>query len=57
MVVTNFTSVDYVFDDKEDFYTNVDYTLPDSFEVLDQGTIQILHNQDLNLLGPHPLTM
>ena len=48
MVVTNFTSVDYVFDDKEDFYTNVDYTLPDSFEVLDQGTIQLLHNQDFH---------
>ena len=37
MVLTNFTnSVDYLFDDTEDFYTNVDYTLPDSFDNWDQ---------------------
>ena len=37
LTVTNFTnSVDYLFDDKEDFYTNVDYTLPDSFDNWDE---------------------
>ena len=37
LTVTNFTnSADYLFDDKEDFYTNVDYTLPDSFDNWDQ---------------------
>ena len=37
MAVTNFTSADYFFDDREDYYTNVDYTLPDSFDFLDQA--------------------
>ena len=37
-MVNNFTSVDYLYDDKEDFYTNVDYTLPDSFDFLDQAS-------------------
>ena len=41
LTVTNFTnSVDYLFDDKEDFYTNVDYTLPDSFDNWDQSALR-----------------
>ena len=41
VTVTNFTnSVDYLFDDKEDFYTNVDYTLPDTFDNWDQSALR-----------------
>jgi len=37
VVITNFTNdVDYLFDDKEDFYTNIDYTLPDSVDFLEK---------------------
>ena len=40
VTTTNFTnSVDYLFDDTEDFYTNVDYTLPDSFDNWDESAI------------------
>ena len=43
--------IDYLYDDKEDFFSNVDYTMPDNFGYLDQMIAYRLNQSPYEIFG------